>query len=532
MINHIDPEEEGLEKKLSNEGWFTFTKNIEINYLKLSIISFKVFYHNQKVYQDYCTENIFQHVLSKKNLFKSKNCRKLVRKGVPLKSMREFLLKLFNVEISEDDYKQKYLTIFKSFDTTQLGDYIPSLNIFNTFSESLRIHFLNEIGVISTIETMWIIDNIFPQINFCPLIIKIISLVLLFCDQIETYHIIKAIIEINLEYKDLFKLRWHFRFSLNENNKIISSIIESLNEISKKSAKTLFTHFEKINFPVNKLIEDMVFGFFLDYLNFEGIIRLFPLFLVEGVKSLYRLTYAILKELKDKILLISSPDDIIKITRQNAKAINDIDKLFETAFSYGLTRYNNKFDYKVNLDDTINRKPVFYIPNLNTSSSIIKINELVQLWTLLPENMLQRDAKMIYNSEIQGNSIQTIYSLNNVYKNDSDILFIIETTQNEVFGGVLSKLFKSNSKYEKPSSAILYSIRPVFQVYDNVNNCEEILYCGQEMIKLGNGPKGPAISINEDIMIGQCFEGNCFGFQLYNKTNNFEIFRMEIFNLL
>ena len=42
MINHLDPEEEGLEKKLSNEDWFTFSKYIEINYLKLSIISFKV----------------------------------------------------------------------------------------------------------------------------------------------------------------------------------------------------------------------------------------------------------------------------------------------------------------------------------------------------------------------------------------------------------------------------------------------------------------------------------------------------------
>ena len=90
-----------------------------------------------------------------------------------------------------------------------------------------------------------------------------------------------------------------------------------------------------------------------------------------------------------------------------------------------------------------------------------------------------------------------------------------------------------NGKYEKPSTCLLYSVRPGFHTYENSNNnSEEILFCDFEQIKIGNGTKGPAISINEDITFGESFEGNCFNFHLVNKSNKFEIFRMEIFNLL
>ena len=52
---------------------------------------------------------------------------------------------------------------------------------------------------------------------------------------------------------------------------------------------------------------------------------------------------------REKILESMSADDIIRVTRMNAKAITDIDRLFKLAFSYGLTRYNNKFDYKTSI---------------------------------------------------------------------------------------------------------------------------------------------------------------------------------------
>jgi hypothetical protein len=59
---------------------------------------------------------------------------------------------------------------------------------------------------------------------------------------------------------------------------------------------------------------------FLDYLNFEGITRLLPFYMLEGVKALYRLCYAIIKTLKTVILRIKSPDDVIKTVRAKTKA--------------------------------------------------------------------------------------------------------------------------------------------------------------------------------------------------------------------
>ena len=92
-------------------------------------------------------------------------------------------------------------------------------------------------------------------------------------------------------------------------------------------------------------------------------------------------------------------------------------------------------------------------------------------------------------------------------------------------------LFKIKSKYEKPNISLLYSIRPTFLIYEN-NNCDEILFCDKNFIQIGNGPNGHAITIDKDLSIGKSFEGNCFDFHLYNKAENFEIVRMEIYNLV
>ena len=180
----------------------------------------------------------------------------------------------------------------------------------NTFEESLPVNYMKEEGIQTVKEILWMLNSVVHNIEHSPIIIKIVSLILLFCSKIETYEIMKELLEINNKTSETYKIRWHFKFIFNDNHKIITSIIESLKSISS-ILKELFVHFDNINFPIEKLIEDMVFGFFMEYFNFNGLIMLLPLFLNEGVKILYRLIYAILKTFKASILKIKSPDDLI-----------------------------------------------------------------------------------------------------------------------------------------------------------------------------------------------------------------------------
>ena len=153
------------------------------------------------------------------------------------------------------------------------------------------------------------------------------------------------LIEFDYNLKETYKIRWHLRFKFNDNLKIITSISESLKDITN-IGNLYFDHFNKINFNIEKFYEDIIYGFFLEYLNFFGIIRLFPFFLFEGVKSLYRLTYAFEKVLKENVLQINNSTNILEQIKHLGKNYQNIQNLFEISYTLKLTRNNNKYDFQ------------------------------------------------------------------------------------------------------------------------------------------------------------------------------------------
>jgi hypothetical protein len=54
----------------------------------------------------------------------------------------------------------------------------------------------------------------------------------------------KSLLDMNYDLDETFKIRWHFRFTFLDNMKIISSIKEAIREISGKSGKETFEHWD------------------------------------------------------------------------------------------------------------------------------------------------------------------------------------------------------------------------------------------------------------------------------------------------
>jgi hypothetical protein len=524
-----------FEKQLLSEPWVS-AKYFDIEKVKKHLPSFKYFLQEDKNLQSYCSDKVFKHVLSKKNLFESKNAKSLGRAGVPCKFMREFLIKLFSVENAENSFAAKFAIVFKERDAKCIEDFVPYFTGFKTLRESLPVDFLTEEGIQALKEILWLMNSVISNIEFSPLLIKIASTILLFCSQAETYMIMRTLLEMNYNLSETYKIRWHFRFTFNDNLKIISSINESIRVISAKSGKEIFDFFESINFPPERLYEDMVYGLMFDYLNMEGIIRLLPLFMIEGVKSLYRLAYALVKTLKADIVKVKSADEVIKTARAKAKQITDINKLFSLAYSFKLTRYNNKYDFQPMPDKDMfaGRRNNFYLPAFSSPSQILKEKEIVKLWSMLPLNIRVKDAKMIYNTETQGYSLSNIYALVEKFDAESEILFVIETTDNDVFGGYMSKMFKhTNNKYDRPVQSHLISFRPNITIYDPIKTSDEIIYCDSQCFMFGGGPDGPAIRLDKDLNNGFSYKGNCFGSPVLvaHKDGEFRVKKMEVYHL-
>ena len=529
-------EDEKFKNQFINEPWIKNNENIDIDLIQDHLPSFSYFFDQCRLLEESCSEKVFKHVLSKPNLFESKNAKNLVRSGVPPKYLHDFILKLFNLsDIKPNNYNSQYEYAFKTHDPKNLDDFVPFFTGFKTFKESLPVHYLNEKGLLVVKEILWMINNTYSNIEFSPIIIQLISFILVFCNKYETYEIMCKLLEQDYNLKNTSKIRWRLRFNYADNMKIITSISECLIEISTVSCKELFVHFQKINFKPEKLYEDLCFGFFYKHFNFFGMIRLLPFFLLEGIKSVYRLIYAIEKIIKDELKEITQEDKIIPTTRKLLNDLENISDLFEISYNFNLTRNNNKYDFQKPPEEkaNINQRNQYYLPRIEGDGKILTDWEIVHLWEKLPYEFTILDMKLIFQGEKDGYNLKNILKLEEEYSKNSNILFLIETFEDEKFGFAIDHLtMHTDNKFYRPGTSILISIKPEMKLYTPNPDSDEIIYIDSKTLMFGNGPNGPAIHLDNNLVEGDSNEGGCFNNpSLVSNNDHFKIKKIEIFKL-
>ena len=527
-------EEENLAKQIENETWFKHSQNIDIKKIRQRLPSLKYFIDECNKLEKFCTEKYFSHVMTKSNLFESQNAKTLSRNGIPPKYMHDFLLKLYNLKnVQSQNYNNNYDLTFKNHSSKNLDDFVPYFTGNKTLNESLPFHFLNENGILALKEILWMINNNYVNIEYSPLLIKITSLILLFCNKYETYEIISRLCENDYNLKETYKIRWHFRFNFNDNIKILTSISDCIKEISTKSGKEVYEHFKKINFDIQKLYDDMCFGFYFNYINFYGLLRLIPFFFIDGIKSIYRLTYAIEKIGKESIIEITNPEKVIPSIRQICFELNDINFLFELSYNFNLTRNNNKYDFQMTPQNDLfkGRRNNYYLPKIDIESKIINDYDLIHLWENLPLEFRMKDLKLIFDTSKDGYNLSTIVNLNDKYQSDNSIILILKTQENEIFGFLISNMIKyTNNKFIRPIQSVLFTIKPEKKIYSS-NESDDILFVDSNCLMFGNGVKGPAIRFDKDLDYGFSYDDGCFKNPVLvnNEKGEFRVKSLEIY---
>ena len=529
-------------KKFFSEEWFKRSNYIDIDLVQDHLSSFKYLWNEIHDLESLCSEQLFKHAMSKPNLFESKNVRNIVRNGIPPKYMNQFLLKLFNIsknpETLINNYNKILLISLKGFKSEFLEDYAPFFSGLNKLNDSLPVHYLNKSGILALKEILWMLFNLYPQIEFCPLIIQILSLILVFCNKYEALEIMSCIICFNINYDkdELYKIRWHFRLDYNENIKIITSISDCLKEVSYKSGKELYNHLTSIHFRPEKLYEDICFGFFYKYFNFFGMIKFLPFYLHEGIKSVYRLIYAIEKLTKGELLLIKIPDKIIPLCRDLINSLDNIKDLFEISYSFNITRNNNKYleqnDINSNDKRIINYKEQYILPDIENKSVILNEYQIIRLWENMPKSFKTKKADIFQFKPTQSNISEIIKT----FKNENmKFIFLIKTNKKEIFGFAFHcSLNETDGKFLKLNKGFLFSIEPVIKIYNINSECSDLLYIDKDQILIGKDFDDIiTLKISGDLSKGETHEGECFNNQnlVNNEEGHFEIEMVEIFKL-
>ncbi len=117
-----------------------------------------------------------------------------------------------------------------------------------TFEEVLPFSYLNEEGIKALKEVLWLLNGVLPKMEYCPSLVSVASFLLLFLKKEETYELLRNLIEADLHPGDMYNIRWHFRYTLNDNLRLYQSIINSIKEISKSNVLKQFDLIEKYGY--------------------------------------------------------------------------------------------------------------------------------------------------------------------------------------------------------------------------------------------------------------------------------------------
>ena len=532
--------ENEAENYLLAEKWHSYSGYADLDKIKKSIFSHKFYYEGQKKLYYYCNEDTINNILDKSKEVCNKSLRKIIRAGVPIKFTRQMLIKigLIDKNVTNDFYNNGLASTFKNFDPKIIGNHVNYLTFSESLEENLSINFMNSDGINQVNELMWLLYPLLPQIDFCPTLIKLISLLLVFLCKSEVYCLCKNLISNDLNDLNPSKLRFIFRYTLNENRKIVQSFVESLSFITKNLGKKLSNKFNTIGFKFEKLIEDMFYNLFFGYCNFLVLQRILLLYLNEGVKIFYRVAYALLKSCINEIMDCNNHSDVYKVIKQKGMSLKEVDLLLNTAFSFKITRYNNKYN-DVKIVELENRKPLshlnYFIPTFTGSSKILLDEDILPLWKIFPDNLKMTNAKLIFSTCFNDMDLSNLYEKCRDSENSMFYcLLLIQTKTNEVFGSILSKPFDITiSSLYRPSSIYLVTLKPELKRYDEVKISNNILFNSQEKLIIGNGSNGPAIEIDKHIVMGFNFPCELFNSEsfLNDKKNTFLIENLEIYVL-
>ena len=570
-------EEENKEEKekfLKNYSE-VFTQYFSIEKMEKSIPSYRYLNQELKKLEDASPESTtIKHVLSKKKILISKNAKILCRSGIPIKNIRQILLKMFNVDFSKEDYDNKTKEVLKRRQFSEMGDQVPTF-CDKTLEEILPVNYLNDEGIKALKEILWLLNGVLPKMDYAPGLVGLSSILLIFLSKEETYELVRNLIEADLNPGEVANIRWHFRYNMDENVQLYLSIALSIGELSKKEISDQFLLIEKYGFRRLRLVQDMTDKFLLDYINFIGIIRFLPFFLYEGVKGLYRFIYGIIalchfriekKEEEKKDIeppkneittlndKITSKVQIIKLSQQEVaelykavtRKLENWNSFMDTIINWDLTHRNNNYIVAFRIPSELrknfqpNQKRI-YIPSIYPESNILASEKLPKLWEKTPADVKYHDGLLIFSKKKEPEAdLKTIYDLCEKMDDNSLILFLIKTKNGEVFGGLMTQAIKlyEDGKYRIPSSAILFTAEPEINLFEPKDKKHGEIVCFEVgAFRYGNGEDGPAITIEKELKFGWTQKNTIFGKDVcllkdYSNDGEFEIEDLEIYIML
>ncbi|XP_051801456.1 TBC1 domain family member 24-like [Acanthochromis polyacanthus] len=331
---------------------------------------------------------------------------------------------------------------------------------------------LNKAGLNSVKKILLCLGKHFPDMNFCPILPALVSLILHFSeDEAECFFSVSRLISYddpNKRYIDQTFLT--YRASCMTFGDLANKCCRGIRKLIASSHQNLFEFYS-----------DWIMWIFAD-LPFTYAIRVLDVYLQEGYKVLYRVALALLNLYKVSVSSrVADVEDFrtdMKSFVQNVARHCTAEKLLERAFMIPMaTRRELNLLFNANKDSLMQkgvsiqqkRQSVETVDFDNFSSNVVTGTEMRVVWAWIPERFALFSPIRLFSAAEHGRSLASFYSQ---VEGHEPAVLIIKTTDEEVFGAFLSTDMIERRKHDSQGLAyfgtgecFVFTLRPSMERY-------------------------------------------------------------------
>ncbi|XP_074539072.1 TBC1 domain family member 24-like [Halichoeres trimaculatus] len=331
---------------------------------------------------------------------------------------------------------------------------------------------LNKAGLNSVKKILLCLGKYFPDMNFCPILPELVSLLLHFSqDEAECFHSVSRLIcykDPNKRYIDQTFLT--YRASCMTFGDLANRCCRGIRKLIASSHQNLFEFYS-----------DWIMWIFAD-LPFTYAIRVLDVYLLEGYKVLYRVALALLGLYK--VSVSSRVADVEDFRTDMKRFVQSIarhctaEKLLEKGFMIPIaTRRELNLLFNANKDSLMQkgvsihqkRQWVETVDFNNITSSVVTATEMRVVWAWIPERFALFSPIRLFSTAEHGRSLASFYS--HVEGHEPAVL-IIKTMDEEVFGAFISTDVIERRKHDSDGltyfgtgECFVFTLRPSMERY-------------------------------------------------------------------
>eukprot|EP00743_Colponemidia_sp_Colp-15_P005397 GILK01005799.1.p1 GENE.GILK01005799.1~~GILK01005799.1.p1 ORF type:complete len:571 (-),score=82.39 GILK01005799.1:179-1648(-) len=454
----------------------------------------------------------------------------LVRRGVPCDKKAEVWTHLsgayYRLQQNPNFYQQVLADVFGARVPDKFYRKVPTFSLApdavpTSFEQVVPKHMLTQQGIKSAQRILWTINMYHPEIEYCPAIPRILSLLLLYLTESEAFTVLHELLERSRLQQNEGSTRWHLALTMKQS--LTFTIV--FKRLIYERWPAMGKHLDSLGFDIVPFFLPWFETLFFDAVPLHVILCLMGVFLSEGNKIMIRLGLALFKQNKKAVMLARSSDEVSSLLRSKCLALRDVQPVFKLAFGIYLNTEKHTQRKALRLkraptDDTHPEQDsptaVFHRPRLNSSSEIIADHHFEAIWSWLPVRFRIQSPQLVFCTSEDGRSMTTLFSKCGLEEyRDNGMVFLIKAKNSNgqvtLLGGFCPTMFRESNTAYGTGECFVFTIEPEEHKYAWTGDNDQHIRSNKTGFHMGSGKEGPAISLSADLSDGMSYCSGSYG---------------------